>query len=311
MPAPIELPGPPPPGLGFTVSHQKVQLDIDLVGRSLEGKTELVVVPDTVDLKSISLNCRQCEIKSITINGKPASSSSWTHSDPYERRKLTWKAGVHQYHQLRDKIQDQLKPAPEQELAIPLPRNFKIEEVDPFSAEAQSITLARPDALKKEAGDPTALDVDQNLKTAVEQVVRFTPITIAVMFKIDEIQGGMHFVGWEDEDLRYPHAYTQNSLLNSASYLFPCLDTAESRSTWEVSIKCARTLKDAFQSGIAKSPMLQNGAHDPEISDQFKEGPSNFTEEDLALDLVVICSGEMTDEVDAIDISSLHNADLL
>ena len=290
----VEVPRPIPAALGFSVSHQKVQLDIDPVFRRLKGRTEITIIPDSAELKTIRLDCRQCQLKAPTINGKAV--ASWSYTDPYEDSKLHWRAGVHQHHMLRQRIEDQLKVKPEQELVINLPKNIKIEELDPFSIEAQTILVGRPlDSAKTDTSDPNFVDLTQNTRTAVEQIVRFTPIILCVEFTIDEIRDGMHFAGWDEGELQYPHAYTRNSSARATSCLFPCLDTIESRCTWEVSIKCPRSIGDAWNISSGGNTVQKK-----EAPDSAKNSLLNFSREDQALDLVTICSGDMTDEVHSI-----------
>jgi len=308
----VETPVLPSPGLGFSVSHQKVELDIDFLRRSLKGKTEITVNPHFKDLKTIRLNCRQCVFTRLNINGKGPTSKN---DDPYKRSKLHTKAGVHQYHLLRQKLEPQLRQPPEEELVINLPKSVRIEELDPFSVEAQNLLLTKANgAVKQDLADTSAIDLTQSSKTAVEQTARFTPFTIYAEYTIEKIRDGIHFVGWEDGDLRYPHAYSSNSLFpGSACCLFPCVDDISSRCTWEISIKCPRTLGDALKSrredqavnsaigvnGI-KGPLNSapvNGSDDDHDMMIDGDGDSGFSAENKALDLSVICSGDMTDEV--------------
>ncbi|KAI9880149.1 MAG: hypothetical protein M1830_005178 [Pleopsidium flavum] len=308
----VETPGPPSPGLGFSVSHQKVELDIDFRRRSLKGKTEITINPHFKDLKTIRLNCRQCVFTRLNINGKGPTSKN---DDPYKRCRLNTKAGVHQHHLLRQKLEPQLRQTPEEELVINLPKSVKIEELDPFSVEAQNLLLPRVNgAAKQDSEDTSAIDLTQSSKTAVEQTARFTPFTIYAEYTLEKIRDGIHFVGWEGEDLRYPHAYSSNSLFpGSACCLFPCVDDIASRCTWEISIKCPRTLGDALKSrrddqagnnangvnGITGSlgSTAINGWDEGHEMVLGENDCSGFSAENKALDLFVICSGDMTDEI--------------
>ena len=301
----VETPGLPLPGLGFSVSHQRVELDIDVVSRSLKGKIEITINPHTKELKTVRLNCRQCEVKRLSINGKPA--SSLRYEDPYARMKLSWQAGVNQHHMLRERVEGQLKNPPEEELIVNLPKSIRIDELDPFSVEAQNLLLAKSlGSTKRDSGDRSVLDLVQNSRIAVEQTARFTPITLHVDFVIKRIRDGMQFVGWEKDDLRYPHAYSTNSQSpGTACCLFPCVDDLTSRCTWEISIKCPKTIGDALERRLPSITELhRNGnaaaTYDVDGNRHMPGADSTlpkFSDEDKALDLAVVCSGEMTDEV--------------
>jgi len=275
--------------LGFSVLHQRVQLDIDLALRKLRGSTEITISPHSADLKTIRLNCRQCSLNRLSVNGKPSASAAYT--DPYKRSKLNWQADVHQHHMLQERIEGVLKvPPPEPELVVNLPKSTKIYELDPM------ITL---DSAGRYAGDIAVVDLSQSNRPAVDQTTRFSSITICVDFSIDEIRDGMQFCGWSPGDLQYPHAYSQHSIPGSACCLFPCVDALDSRSTWEIAIKCARTIGDAFPK-LHSSINGTNGTNETngaDVSGQEADELPSFSDEEKALDLVVICSGDMTDEV--------------
>ena len=288
--------GDPVPETPFSISHQKVELEIDLLSRSLRGKTEININPHFKGLKNISLNCRQCGIKRVFVNGKPC--SNYTYDDPYTEANLPWKAGVRQWQMLKSKIQDTLKDPPEEELVITFPKSVKIDDLDPFAAEAQKVLLPR-----KDAADGSSLDTPLGTRAVVEQGSQFTSVTVVVEYTIDEIRDGMQFVGWDQADLRYPHAYTrQSAATGTACCLFPCVDKLTSRCTWDLSITCSRTIGDAIrqsQTPFKKPPL--NGAltgpnrkHATENSSLSLDG---FSEEDRLLDLVVVGTGELTDEV--------------
>lgn len=309
----VELAGPSSPGLGFSVSHQKVELDIDIFKRSIKGRTEITINPHSKDLKTIRLNCRQCVFTRLNINGK---GPTCKNDDPYKRCKLHPRAGVHQYHVLRQKLEPQLRQPPEEELVINLPKSMRIEELDRFSAEAQNLLSARINSVAKpEVGDGNTIDLIQSAKSGLEQLARFTPFTIYAEYTIDNVRDGMHFVGWEDVDLRYPHAYSSNSPSpGSACCLFPCVDDISSRCTWEISIKCHRTLGDALMSrnkiqvdnavagvnGASVSRGTMTNGINVSSADKMDVDAgdcSGFSAAAKALDLSVVCSGDMTDEV--------------
>lgn len=295
----IDIPSPQAPGLGFSVSHQKVELDIDILSRSLKGRTELTIYPHSKDLRVIRLNCRQCELKRLIVNRRPASSAPY--QDPYKQATLPWDAGVHQHHMLRRKLEKQLKSSPEEELIVNLPKNFKIDDIDPYSVEAVNTLGTKSLAgTKRKSSDSITADLSQGPRSGVEQTARFTPITVSIEYVIPNVRDGIHFVGWEEGDLRYPHAFSLNSSSpGSACCLFPCVDDLTSRPTWEISIQCSKSIGDALdQYQLSKDSSKANGSnrqlHRADEADYRQHG---FSDEDKALELMVICTGDMTDEV--------------
>ena len=287
----------------FSVAHQKIELDINLPSRSLRGRTEITINPYSKDLKSIRLNCRQCKIKRMSVNGKGCGPLGY--DDPYQKTALSWKAGVHQYHMLQQRLEKELKRPAEDAMTITLPKSLKIDDLDPLSEEAQSILLSKSVGSSKGDASGSAQDSAQNSRSTADQTARFTPIHVIIEFAIIKVRDGLQFVGWDEGDLRYPHLYTTNSLsTGNACCLFPCVDNLSSRCTWEISIKCQKTVRDAL--GLAGPQPQTNGFHrgsylvnDNHDFHRSRAGYGDLTEEDKALDMAVICTGDMTDEVRA------------
>src|SRR5579862_1329071 len=236
----MEPPAPALAGLGFSVSHQRVELDIDFATKSLRGKTEIVIIPHYKDLKKIRLNCRQCSLKRLNINGRPPTLS---YTEPYSRFRIHPTAGAHQHHMLRQRLAPQLKEPPEEELVVNLPKSIRIEETDPFPLDTHSLRIN--EAQKRDSADTTSIAVTSATRMD-DQVSRYKPLTVYIEFAISRLRDGLQFVGLEEGDPRYPHAYTKNSSFpGSACCLFPCVDDLTTRCTWEITIKCPRTLGDA------------------------------------------------------------------
>ena len=281
----------------FSVSHQKVHLDIDLRSRSLRGRAELVINPHTRDLKTLGLNCRQCDLDALTVNGRSAILVSY--EDVYRRARLPWKAGVKQYHMLQERLEKSIRDRPEQELCITIPKGVRLEELDPSSEEAQNLLLSKTLGSGKRDSDANVIDLAQAPRTS-EQTARFTPITLVIEYHINRVRDGLHFVGLEEGDVRFPHAFTTNSSFpGSVCSLFPCLDSLTARCTWEISIKCAKTLGDVFR----RPPKLiirkngVNGSLKGSGKAEIAERNDSLSDEDKTLELGVVCSGDMTDEI--------------
>ena len=281
-----------PPEPRFSVIHQKVDIFLDLPGRKLLGETEITIIPHAKDLKKITLNCRQCRLENLRINGTVATGVSY--KDPYAKAYLRWEAGVHQYHILQERVGQAFKDEPEGELVVGIPEGVKIEELDPISEEAQSIQMNRSFGSTVRASEAGVQDTTQGSRTAVDQSLQFAPITLWIQFGIDRIRDGMQFVGLEEGDSRYPQAYTTNSgLRGSTCCLFPCVDSGNARCTWEISLRVPRTVRDLAKRKSIITRKLN-------ARDQYAEHGalmSTFSEEDKVAELTVQCSGEMVDEV--------------
>ena len=284
----------------FSVISQKVDLDIDFAGRRITGSTQLVVQPLTKDLKDLRLNCRQCRVSRATIEGKPA---PITYSDPYVKIKAR-KGGsnIHQYEYVRRMLAPHVKDLPDPELYLALPPRVTVKELGGDAG----YTTARPLARRKdsEGGGPLDTPILQEL----EQGPKFAPLKIYLEFTVQDFRDGLQWVGFNDGDGRFPHVYTRSSRTpGSISSIFPCGDNLNSRCMWEISITCPRTLGDAFRKAptdpsqdaadgvVASTETPSNGTAQP--LNRQDEWVIVMTEEERALELNVVCSGEMVDEV--------------
>ncbi|CAG8093483.1 unnamed protein product [Penicillium olsonii] len=276
MPGVVDLGAAARPNLGFSVGHQKVELEIDFATKSLKGKTEITIHPRRKDLTTIWLNFRQGDIRRVSVNGKSAAAR---YADPYESLQLF---GAQYHERLTQHIDGLLQTPPTPTLPITVPKNVRIEELDPSSAEAQDQI-----ALQSTGDD---VDGASGGRAPEANLPRFTSLTVNIEFVISKIRDGLQFVGVENGDRRYPHAYTTNSLESGIGCpLFPCVDDTASRHTWEISITCPSSLGDVFDRK-SKDP---SGS----TSSRPKAPSRQLSADDEGLDMSVVCSGDLTDDI--------------
>ncbi|KAI5237851.1 hypothetical protein E4T43_07805 [Aureobasidium subglaciale] len=279
--------------LGFSVVSQKVDLTVNFAKQAISGSTEITIQPEIKDLKTIRLNCRQARILSATVEGSKA---QVTYSDPYQKIKLPGITTAHQHEYLRSKIEGAIKQSPDPELALTIPSRVTIKELNSES----SSTLAR-DSLKRQESDFPAQPDTPTASHAQEPTLRYAPLRVVIEFEVTSFRDGLHFVGFSEQDSRYPHLYTRNTLGPGAiCSVFPCVDDVTSRCMWEISIRCHKTLGDAFRKTPQRS--ITDGDVDMIGADQKDKKPReeysiNLSEEEKSLDLSIVCSGEMTDDI--------------
>ncbi|PNS20391.1 hypothetical protein CAC42_5841 [Sphaceloma murrayae] len=290
--------GDAPSGPDFTVISQRVDLDVDFGTQTITGSTQIVAQPLHKDLKTFRLNARQCRVSRATIEGKPAVVA---HLDPYEKARMRkGTSSVHQHDYLKSKIAAHVKESPEPELRLGLPPKVAVKELDTDAGYG----LSRPPLKRKESdavGPP-----DTPTFTELEGP-KFAPMKIYLEFRADNFRDGLHWVGTGDGDGRFPHVYTTNSMSPGVvSSIFPCVDSINSRCMWEISIRCPKTLGDAFQKPTRynEANILANGDGPQEAANGTKELSAKkqdeysivLSEDERALDLNIICSGEITDD---------------
>lgn len=298
---------------GFVVSHQKVELDIDFAMQSLKGRCEITILPQTKDLRMIRIDARQCSISesNITVNDVPA---SYFYDDPMKRMDfpdyLLWT--VSQWEMQRDRLRpltdDTKGNGP---LTIILPEKFVFEETDFFSDKValtlqqknNGILTTKTISSVLDGGSLSAIP-NSTPKAITEQPSRFKSLIVTIPFTTTNFRDGLQFVGLGEGDARFPHVYTRHNLdPGTASCIFPCVDNPAMRCTWDISIRCSRFLGDALKRPL--NTINQRGIQ------QFlgKKGHTNTTailgedyqvplsDDEKQLELTVVCSGELMNEI--------------
>jgi transcription initiation factor TFIID subunit 2 len=254
----------------FQIRQQQLDLDISFSPRQIKGKTTIEIVPEQAHLRTIGLNARQLKPTRITIDGQPA---TFSYSNLHQRMTLYPGTGLGQYHFSKDRIKRHVDEG-EEELVVHVPDTVKIREVTP-----------------EVEGPPVE-----------PQNVSYNSLSLEIEYIVDDFRDGFHFAGVEDGDSRFPHAYTRNSpFLGAASCLFPCVDDGETRCSFEVSIRYPRTVGDALSKpapATATAQALENGADKADsVMTDVDDEAADLSEEEKAMEMLVICSGDMTDDV--------------
>ncbi|KAI9648839.1 Transcription initiation factor TFIID subunit 2 [Ciborinia camelliae] len=300
-------------GYGFIVIHQKVELEIDFSTKTLRGKTELQILPQTKELQTIHIHARQCSIpqNEVLVNGHVA---SFSYEDPHKKLDVpeyySWDAESHKMQENRVKfMSSNNKLAGTME--IELPDSVKIEEVDPFSDKASTPVIQRVAGAASARNSSVALEGGLSsvpvfiAKSAAEQASRFQPLTVTIPFVTTRIRDGLHFVGVEEGDVRFPHVYTKHSMERGvACCIFPCVDDPAMRCQWDISIKCSRTLGDALKQRFNIHSHSHKSGQSNWISEKMDIDEVFLSDEEKLLEMAVICSGEQVDEVIDLDDSS-------
>ena len=266
-------------GGSFTLLKQQLELDFSFAPRRVKGLTTLDIQPDKAHLRDITLNCRQLRPTSIKIEGEKA---AFSYSNLHQRLTLYPGTGLEQYHYAKERIARHTQGA-EDELVITVPDKVKIREVKP-----------------SEAG-----------MTDDAQGTFYAPMKLEIEYELDDFRDALQFVGVEDGDARYPHAYTRNSSFpGAASCLFPCIDDGETRCLFDVSIRYPRTLGDALSKSNAQVQAQAQGVEKADsVMLDADDDQVDLSEEEKAMEMQVICSGTLTDDV-SIDLLYLARSKL-
>ncbi|PSN69643.1 hypothetical protein BS50DRAFT_292539 [Corynespora cassiicola Philippines] len=261
----------------FTVLKQKLELDINFAPRLVKGKTTIDIQPQSADLRWIHFNARQIKPTSIKVAGRTA---TFNYSDLYQRVNLRPGTGIEQFHFPKNRLQRHAQGT-EDELVINVPDNVRIRELQP-----------EDDAEAAAAGFSTLGEG------------KYAPLKVEIEYVLENFRDGLHFAGLEDGDNRYPHAYTRNPPFpGAASCLFPCIDDGNTKCIFEVSVRYPRTLGDALCKAPAPAPDADvqtqpNGVPKADsVMSDAEDDPLDLTEEEKAIEMSVVCSGELTDDI--------------
>lgn len=135
----------------------------------------------------------------------------------------------------------------------------------------------------------------------------FVPLQLRIEFVLDNLRDGFTFVGCEQGDMRYPHAFTTGTPLpGAACCLFPTLDGIHERWTWEIEVTVPRTIGDIDKSSTPSpavnfanqdGPVIGNGINGSTTPVHEDSDTDSAMDEDRDLDMMVVCSGDLVDEV--------------
>ncbi|OAL44282.1 hypothetical protein IQ07DRAFT_522503 [Pyrenochaeta sp. DS3sAY3a] len=252
----------------FTLIKQQIELDFSFAPRQVKGRTTLDIQPDQAKLREVVLNCRQLKPTSIKVEGERA---AFSYSNLHERLTLNPALGMEQYHFAKERIARHVVDK-DDELVIYMPEKVKVRTVKPA-----------------EGG-------------MADDAQGYATLKLEIEYELDDFRDALHFVGVEDGDARFPHAYTRNSpFAGTASCLFPCIDDGETRALFEVSIRYPRTLGDALSKPPLQGTNATTTANGVEKADSVMldadDDGRDLSEEEKAMEMSVICSGTLTDDI--------------
>lgn len=276
----------------FSVIKQEVELDINFRDKSVSGVSTLHIFPLHPDLDEIALDARQCEIdlENVTVNGVKVTAS---YSDPYRllQTPSAWQLGVGSHLIMKKRLAPLV---PSKHPDVPISHRDK-QALGCVPADSSLRIPLRPGRVIN--NQPGRL----RLKTSNLDETEAREIIVSVPFRSTKIRDGLHFVGVDDGDSRYPHVYTRHSIgPGTASCIFPCVDDPGSRHSWKVSIKCPRTLGDAFEQPLATQATASAPAAGGRKRGTGEAQPpaptAQMEEEDKLMEITVICSGNLSGE---------------
>ncbi|KAG2155663.1 TATA-binding protein associated factor Taf2 [Suillus clintonianus] len=251
---------------GFSISHQKVVLEIDFSG-SLWGYTEITLIPTNSNLRTIHLHSRQCTIHSISVASHPA---DFVHHDPLAQINISNPQDCHTYPELKRKIYSALAEGDEGELSIAIPKEVSLRQTG-------HANHSLPNGHVSEAATPEPHTPGPSSHTPAP-IPEFMPIVVHIDYSLRNPVDGIQFVLPTDSyPFRVPHAYTTPSSPDAARCWVPCVDSLWEKCTWEFEFVVPRYLEE------------------PDPGHRGDNG--DFEESQESIPTVVVCSGDLVEQV--------------
>ncbi|KAL4070551.1 hypothetical protein J3A83DRAFT_4244024 [Scleroderma citrinum] len=251
---------------GFSISHQKVVLEIDFSG-FLWGYTEITLVPNNANLKTIHLHSRQCTIHSVMVASHQA---DFVHNDPLANISISTPQDCHTYPELKRKIYSALAEGDEGELSIAIPKEVSLRQL---GQPGHSVTTG----LVSETATPEPQTPGPSSQTPAPGP-EFMPIVVHIGYSLRNPVDGIQFVLPTDTyPYRIPHTFTTPSSPDSARCWVPCIDNLWEKCTWEFEFVVPRYLEEP-------EPTQRTGLDD-------------FGEPQDSIPTVVVCTGDLVEQV--------------
>ncbi|KAI7963119.1 hypothetical protein MJO28_001213 [Puccinia striiformis f. sp. tritici] len=197
-----------PQNRAFSVSHQRVILDIQLDG-TINGITEITILPLSIELNTVHLHSSNCTITSI-YHPQPVEPLDFILNQP-EPVKIPDPNSVRQFPEAKRRLFERINEKETGELAISINRS-KINRSSSSSASTSTV---------------------QKEKDSLE----FDPIIITIEYQITELDLPLNPAICVVNG-QHPHIFT-NSI--SARSWVPCLDSLWERSPWELEFIVPKT----------------------------------------------------------------------
>lgn len=285
---------------GIHLFQHDVEIEIDFARQQVHGRSILTLCFSDDDVAEVHIDARQFEIdvSQITVSNCKAEAS---YSDPCDLIKppKNYLLSASHWPIMKHRIQPlQLHPR---------------KEVSALDHDLKGSTCLIGSIRIKLPSKDEIVQKNKNLPRSVQSTLgvidgKVSAYVFSIPFKSKKTSDGYHFVGCNERDIRYPHVYTRHSYgPGTASAIFPCIEDPNSRTSYKLSITCPRTLGDAFRrppatqhpKGLGDFNASRKRKRNEETSQEYENdgGWIELTEEDMMLDLTVVCAGILTGEV--------------
>lgn len=256
----------------FKVGYQKVTLDVDLEQNSIAGETEITVLPLDSSLKTLKLDCRGIQIKSIIVNQRRAhySYDDFLQNQEYMNDIDNPVLSDYQYDRYFDSNSESItvnQHAMLRSKFYPLfsDQNDTEDPASSFSECTSELTIRVPESIKLRLQDSSKIsfspigtnrsmnDTPNTSNTIFNSDKVYTPLNIRIIYTVKNLKNGILFNGGVHtnipKNLWYCHTFN-NDVGCSASSWVPCIDNFLEKPAWDINIVVPKTIGNIGQSII-------------------------------------------------------------
>lgn len=300
----------------FKVIHQKVNIDINISKKKIEGYTEIKIIPTNKCLKVVKINCHDIKIKEVFVNQHSTNSYIYNnnvfsrHKDFFEEKIDSKKFrifdmfknnfSVNQHHVFRnlDYMYNEVKNET---------NDGQLEEID---IGFENLVIALSDAPVRDITSESETNInekDEIIKNKENQNDKFLPIDIRIDFVTVNPRSGVNFINNIDSDKRFCHVYTLNTEYNtSTSSWVPCIDDITEKCTWTIELSVPKTIKDIEETNSISTEDHQYENKNNILLDSYIifDESELVKDDDIENPELVVCCGEMSNIKE-----TLHSSD--
>ncbi|KAF0711876.1 hypothetical protein As57867_004993, partial [Aphanomyces stellatus] len=207
--------------------QQRLRLRVELMEKRLEGVSELILAPKSADLKRIRVNCRQCKVSKVTVNGIDARFEHHDFlSEIVQESYRDWNSFDLFY-------RGAIVASKEGTLVIDLPQGLDIVDKKATS----TANTATDDDETDEEKESVVWDVD----TLPPSPTDYAPLCVRIEYMVTNPRGGVRFMLPDElNPNRIPHMYTYcgpfGGLCDGARTWMPCRDSLKDTCTFRIEL---------------------------------------------------------------------------
>lgn len=293
------------PSQNFKIGYQKVTLDVDLEQNCIAGETEITVLPLESSLKTIKLDCRGIQVKSIIVNQRRAhfSYDDFLQNQEYMNDPENPVLSEYKYDKHFDSNSSNISINQHEMIRAKFYPLFSDQNdtgapSSSYSECTSELTIKVPESIKLRLQDTSKLafspigtnrsmnETPNTANTLLNSEKVYTPLNIKIVYIVKNLKNGIHFNGGIHTSIpkNLWYCYTFNNDFGcSASSWVPCIDNFHEKPAWDINIVVPKTVGDIGQTiliGTKKAEQAFRKSAMQQISNNNLDGTGEGDDDD-------------------------------